>query len=104
VGVNYYGSVTYSYATGRVTGSSQASGLVGYNQGSISNCLWDTETSGQTTSDGGTGKPTTQMQDIATFSGAEWNICAVAPGQTNPSYIWNIIDGKTYPFLSWQSV
>jgi hypothetical protein len=43
------------------------------------------------------------MQDIATFSGAGWNIIAVALNQTNPTYIWNIVDHETYPFLSWQS-
>jgi len=44
------------------------------------------------------------MQDIATFSGAVWNIIAVAnPGTRNPSYTWNIVDDVTYPFLSWQS-
>jgi hypothetical protein len=43
------------------------------------------------------------MQDIATFSGAGWNIIAVAnPNSRNPSYIWNIVTGQTYPFLSWE--
>jgi len=43
------------------------------------------------------------MKSIATFSGAAWEIIAVASGFTNPSYIWNIVDDETYPFLSWQS-
>jgi hypothetical protein len=44
------------------------------------------------------------MQYIATFSGAGWNITAVEnPTTRNPSYIWNIVDTVTYPFLSWQS-
>ena len=47
--------------------------------GTVSNSFWDIETSGQATSDGGTGKNTTEMQDIITFSGAGWNITAVAP-------------------------
>jgi hypothetical protein len=43
------------------------------------------------------------MQDIATFSGAAWDITAVAnPSTRNSSYIWNIVDDETYPFLSWQ--
>jgi len=63
---------------------------------------WKTETSEQATSDGGTGKTTVQMQNIDTFSGAAWNIIAVALNQTNPAYIWNIVDDVTYPFLSWQ--
>jgi len=43
------------------------------------------------------------MKNIATFSGVTWNITAVVnPGARNSSYIWNIVDGVTYPFLSWQ--
>jgi len=86
-----------------VTGQSDVGGLVGRNWGTVIHSFWDTETSGQSTSDGGTGKTTAEMQDIATFSGATWNIIAVvAPGSTNTTYIWNIVDDVTYPFLSWQ--
>jgi len=100
VGGNY-GTVSNSYSTGSVTGSSQVGGLVGVGTGS--NSFWDTQTSGQATSDGGTGKTTAEMKSIATFSGAGWNMIAVAnPGTCNPSYIWNIVNGVTYPFLSWQ--
>ena len=102
VGANFYSSVNNSYSSGSVTGESRVGGLVGENHGTVSNSFWDIETSGQTTSDGGTGKNTTEMQDIATFSGAAWNITAVALKQTNPAYIWNIVNNVTYPFLSWQ--
>jgi hypothetical protein len=104
VGYTYYGTMSNSYSTGSVTGNSSVGGLVGRNDyGTVSNSFWDTETSGQATSDGGTGKNTTDMQDIATFSGAAWDITAVAnPSTRNSSYIWNIVDDETYPFLSWQ--
>ena len=103
VGLNDYGSVTHSYSTGRVNGESDVGGLVAYDKGTVSNSFWDIETSGQATSDGGTGKTTAQMKDIATFSNAAWNIVGVAnPGIRNPSYIWNIVNGVTYPFPSWQ--
>jgi hypothetical protein len=97
------GTVSNSYSTGSVTGDVNVGGLVGVNFGTVSNSFWDTETSGQATSDGGTGKNTTQMQNIVTFSGAGWNIIAVALNETNPAYIWNIVDNVTYPFLSWQA-
>jgi hypothetical protein len=43
------------------------------------------------------------MQNITTFSGAIWNITAVAnPTLRNPAYIWNIVNNTTYPFLGWQ--
>ena len=79
-------------------------GLVGRNdEGTVNDSFWDIEPSGQATSDGGTGKTTAEMQDIATFSGAGWNIIAVAnPDTRNRSYIWNIVDDVTYPFLSWE--
>ncbi len=97
------GTVSNSYSTGRVTGNSYTGGLVGYGEGAVNNCFWDIETSGQATSAGGTSKTTAQMKDIATFSGAGWNIMTVAnPGTRNPFYIWNIVNGVTYPFLSWQ--
>ncbi len=103
VGLNDYGSVTDSYSTGRVNGESDVGGLVGYNKGTVSNCLWDIQTSGQVSSDGGTGKTTAQMKSIATFSGAGWNVITVANvGDRDSFYIWNIVNGVTYPFLSWQ--
>jgi hypothetical protein len=98
------GTVSNSYSTGNVTGNSSVGGLVGYNYATVSNAFWDIQTSGQATSTGGTGKTTAEMKSIATFSGATWNIIAVAnPGVRNPAYIWNIVTGQTYPFLSWQS-
>jgi hypothetical protein len=97
------GAVSNSYSTGSVTGNEDVGGLVGFNEGTVSSSLWDIETSGQTTSAAGAGKTTAEMKSIATFSGAAWNIIAVADSSTrNPSYIWNIVNGVTYPFLSWQ--
>jgi hypothetical protein len=102
VGTNN-GTVSNSYSSGSVTGSNFTGGLVGYSEGTVSNSFWDTQTSGQSTSDGGTGKTTAEMKNITTFSGAAWNIIAVAnPGTRNPAYTWNIANGVTYPFLSWQ--
>jgi len=130
VGWNNDGTVSNSYSSARVDGESLAGGLVGHNRGSVSNCystgnvtgledvgglvgriymgtvsnsFWDIETSGQAASDGGTGKTTAEMQDIDTLSGAEWNIIAVASSSMrNSSYVWNIVDDETYPFLGWQ--
>jgi hypothetical protein len=106
VGLNVLGgAVSNSYSKGSVSGSYSVGGLVGENisGGTVSNSFWDTQTSGQATSAGGTGKNTTEMQDMTTFSGATWNITAVAnPDIRNLAYIWNIVNSVTYPFLSWQ--
>jgi hypothetical protein len=112
VGWNREGTVSMCYATGSVTSNACLGGLTCTNSGTISNSFWDTESSRQTTSNGGTGKSTAEMMDIATFSdtAAEgldqpWDIIAVANLVTrNPSYIWNIVNGQTYPFLSWQAL
>jgi hypothetical protein len=97
------GTVSNCYSIGDVTGNSVVGGLMGASYGTVSNSFWDIQTSGQSTSGGGTGKTTAQMKNIATFSGAAWDITAVAnPGTRNPSYIWNIVNAVTYPFLSWQ--
>jgi len=105
VGYNGHGdTIDHCYSTGSVTGDEDVGGLVGDNwEGHVIYSFWDTETSGQATSDGGTGKTTAQMKNIATFSGAGWDIITVADsGIRNPSYIWNIVGDLTYPFLSWQ--
>jgi hypothetical protein len=100
------GTLSKCYAMGKVAGDSGVGGLVGDNyEGTVSDSFWDTETSGQASSDGGTGKTTAEMRDTVTFLDADWNIVAVADsGTRNTGYVWNIVDGQTYPFLSWQPV
>jgi hypothetical protein len=97
-------TISNSYSTGSVTGFNYTGGLVGKKSGGfVSNSFWDTQTSGQATSASGTGKNTTEMQDIMTFSGAGWDITTVGGiGERNTTYIWNIVHTVTYPFLSWQ--
>jgi hypothetical protein len=98
------GTVSKCYSMGSVTGDEYTGGLVGQNlYGVVSDSVWDTQTSGQATSDGGTGKTTAEMKNIATFSGAGWDIITVVDSSTrNIGYIWNIVDAITCPFLSWQ--
>ena len=72
------GAISASYATGDVpdTGS-YIGGLVGHNNaGTVSDSYWDTTTSGTTTSSGGTGKTTSELQSPTGYSGiyADWNL------------------------------
>ncbi len=61
--------------------------------GKVENSFWDKQTSGQTTSAGGTGKTTLQMQNPDTFIAAGWNVVDT----------WRICAGDTYyPLLVWQ--
>ncbi|MFO7992282.1 MAG: GLUG motif-containing protein [Thermoplasmata archaeon] len=87
------GTVNTSYATGEVSGNTDVGGLVGLNDGgTVSNSFWDNQTSGQTTSDGGTGKNTTEMKTQSTFTDAGWDF----------DNTWWMIEDETYPLLSWQ--
>jgi hypothetical protein len=102
------GAIRNCYSSGRVAGVDCVGGLVGkgdadwWGFGWSIQSFWDVEASTTEESDGGTGKTTAEMQDIATFTG--WDITPVTAGVTNPAYTWNIVDGQTYPFLNWQSV
>jgi len=96
------GVLNRCYSTGDVGGLSFVGGLVGSNWATVTNSFWNVETSEMNDSDGGTGRSTAEMNDIATYVNAGWNIAAVAFGQTNPQYVWNIVSGQTHPFLSWQ--
>jgi hypothetical protein len=103
---NNGGSVSYSYSGSSVIGADRVGGLVARNwDGTVDNSFWNRETSGIDVSDGGTGKTTADMKSVTTFSDAGWSVVTVAgPGTRNTAYIWNIVDGQTYPFLSWQPV
>lgn len=74
-GYNYdrYSILTNCYATGFVSGTIYVGGLAGENTGSIISSFWNTETSGQSTSAGGTGKTTAEMKLRSTFTDAGWD-------------------------------
>ena len=93
-----FGSVMNSYATGAVTGTgNEVGGLVGGNEGDITNSYWNTQTSGLATSAGGDGvtsATTVQLQS------------PTAPGTTTTEvyYSWSSDDwdfgtSSQYPIL-----
>jgi acetyltransferase-like isoleucine patch superfamily enzyme len=90
------GTISYSYAKGNVnstTGPVNVGGLVGYTYPwapLATNSYWDTETSGQSWSSGGTGKTTAEMMQQSTFE--TWDFVG----------IWAIKEGASYPYLQWQ--
>ncbi|TVQ09559.1 MAG: hypothetical protein EA361_15245, partial [Bacteroidetes bacterium] len=93
-------TVSNCYSNGFVSGSQFTGGLIGYNrQSNIFGSFWDTETSGQSESDGGTGLPTEQMKDYETYILAGWDFKGM--GQFG---IWNIGNERNdgYPYLDWQ--
>ena len=74
VGTANNSTIKYSYATGVPTANgrdSDAGGLVGYfrNNKTMADNYWDTDTSGVSTSDGGAGKTTSELQSVTSASG-----------------------------------
>ncbi len=87
-------NITSCYAANKVSGGSvNVGGLAGGNLGNVSNSYWNTTTSGQAASAGGTGLTDTQMMMMASFNG--WSI-ANAGGSTAT---WRIYEGSSYPLL-----
>jgi hypothetical protein len=102
VGNNEDANATISncYSTGRVSGDYDIGGLVGDNAGVVEHSFWDKQTSGRTSSSGGTGKTTMEMQTKSTFTDASWDF--VGEVINGPNDIWDICDGTNYPKLVWQ--
>ena len=87
-------SITASYATGRVSGNSDVGGLVGdsANSAEVTGSYWDTQTTGQDSSDGGSGKTTRELQAPTEAAGiyADWNAA-----------YWDFGTAKQYPALKY---
>jgi len=94
------GVVEDCYSTGAVSNTGgTVGGLVGTTDatGTVTDSYWDTQTSGQSSSSGGTGHTTSEMQTLSTFSA--WDIV------DESSYVneeWFIDSGNDYPRLGWQ--
>jgi len=85
-----------------VTGSIDIGGLVGYdNSSTVTNSFWDMQTSGWSTSGGGTGKTTAEMKTLSTFTNAGWDFIGETTNGADDH--WGIIHNHSYPFLSWQN-
>ncbi len=83
------GSISNSYATGVVTTTGgDVGGLLGwYGGGQVNNSYWDTTTTGQSSSAGGTGLTTSQLMSQSSYSG--WGF----------SNAWFMVESATRPFL-----
>jgi hypothetical protein len=76
--------------------------LVGTNTGTVTNSFWDKEASGKTTSAGGTGLLTADMQTESTFTDAGWDF--VGETVNGPNDVWTIHETVDYPKLVWERV
>ena len=71
-----HGTINRCYSTGFVQGNSDVGGFCGNlsGTGTIENSVWDIETSGQITSQGGIGKTTEEMKNKQTYLDMGWVI------------------------------
>jgi hypothetical protein len=95
IGYKSGSAVSNCYSTGYINGNGEFfGGLIGFGNGNaVNNCFWDIETSGKSTSVGGTGESTTAMKTLSTFTDAGWDVA-----------IWNMdeVINNGYPYLKWQ--
>jgi len=104
VGYNYSSTVNNSYSTGSVDGSYDVGGFVGYNYSSTVNySFWNTTTSGQPGSAGGTGKTTAEMQTLSTYLDAGWDFMEETINGTDDFWDIDGVNNSGYPWLSWQT-
>ncbi len=92
--------ISDSYAIGRVSAgekSTDSGGLVG-EASRTQESFWNIETSGQTTSSGGAGLTTAQMQDAATYLAAGWDWAGERENGT--ADLWFIPEDGGYPRLT----
>jgi hypothetical protein len=95
------GTISNCYSAAAVSGNEHVGGLVGHNiDDGISGSFWDTETSSQTTSAGGIGKTTAEMQSANTFQDSGWDFMDETENGTED--IWWILEGEDYPRLWWE--
>jgi len=97
------------FSTGPVNVSSIVgnAGFIKSESGStITNSFWDTQTSGQSFSDGGIGKTTAEMKTPSTFINAGWDFELEVLNGTNDYWDMDVTNASVnngYPFLSWQN-
>jgi hypothetical protein len=119
-GYSYRGSAVNCFSAGVVNGTTNIGGMFGWayyssSSSPMSNCFWDTQTSGRNAGigygdiDGVTGKTTIQMQTQATFTDAGWDFTDTdgdaadwqMPTSSYPKFNWEVLltfspDAGTY--------
>ena len=99
IGLNR-GVVTVCFSTGEVP--QDGGGLIERNgdDGAVTNCYWDTETSGQTESAGGDAKTTAELQSPTGYAGpyADWNVDLDGDGSSDDP--WKFGSATEYPVLN----
>ncbi len=103
VAYNGLTNISKCYSTGLVAASNFLGGAVGgllaFNNSTVSNSFWDVQTSGKSTSAGGTGKTTTQMKTLTTFTNAGWDFYGESVNGSEDHWDMNVSINSGYPYL-----
>lgn len=101
------------YSRGSVSGNLNVGGLIGYaGEGSVelgvspaevTGCFWDSEASGNATSDEGIAKTTAEMKSMSTYTNAGWDFINETANGSNNYWGLNDSEHEGYPFLSWEN-
>lgn len=98
-GWRFAGTIHNCYSAATVSKGGQTGGLVGSNvNGEVTSSFWDVETSGLTSSYGGTPKTTAEMQTAGTFLDAGWDF--VNETENGVEDIWRTCQEPDYPTLT----
>ena len=111
IGSSTISEIINCFSIGLVIGTQYITGglVASSHDSTIENSFWDIETSGQTTSDGGTGKTTSEMQDVATYTSLStvglddsWDFVGNPFDDTSNEDYWDINSNVNngYPFLA----
>ncbi|MFM8862720.1 MAG: GLUG motif-containing protein [Acidimicrobiia bacterium] len=104
-------TIDRGYTTAPTTSNgTELGGFLGRNDtasspaGEVRTSFWDTQTTGQATSAGGTGETTASMTTIGTFESASWAIVAGWAPFVATSSVWGICPAVNdgYPYLLWE--
>ena len=68
----------------------------------ITACFWDTEASGNATSDAGAGKTTAEMKTLSTYTDSSWDFIDETVNGTENYWGINNEQHDGYPFLAWE--
>ncbi len=91
------------FSTGEVNANIEMGGFISaISYSDVENCFYDTETSGLTTSEAGTGLPTDDMKDLDTFMTAGWDFMGETLNGTDNFWKLDGVNNDGYPLLSWK--
>src|SRR5690554_310820 len=101
--LNADATVVNCFSTGHVGAAKKRGGLIGSisdSNSKVTNCFWDIETSGITSSAAGMGKSTEEMQALTTYFDTNWDF----PGTWHIDETEINPDNNGYPSLTWQGL